>query len=378
MKIAFVPSGVSGVAWYRAYQPAIALRDLGVKTALLWYRNDLILPHPWEDEIGGDNSILADLHKAYQWADAVVWMQLHTTKALDAFLTLKEYYKKPSYIELDDYVFNVPTGNIASRVYWPGGPYTQIVLEQIKAATGLIVSTPHLRDLYLPLNSNIAVIENTIDLNLWARPSPRARSFKHINIGWVGGGSHMEDLKMIEKPLFDVLALNRFYRFTCLHGCPPEWRSHPQVVCPLEERDGRMVPSFRNINEYPLWVRHYRFDIGIAPLVDNEFNRAKSNLRWLEYSAQSIPTVYSPVTHFAQTIKPGVTGIPASTDEEWGRALTKLIDDKVYRKKMGDAAAAEIKRRWQPRHQAMKYKEFFKKELQNAGINPQYVSNANS
>ena len=369
MKIAFIPSGVSGVQFYRVWQPANALKKVGVETAVLWYKHGMFLAHPWEDDINDQTSVISDVNKAYEWADMVVWMQLHNSKSLELFKSVKDYYRKPTFMDMDDDIFNIQSDNIASNVYYPGSPFSAVAAEQMRLSDGLVVSTPHLAEVYKKYNKTIHVIPNTIDLNLWRVHPPRSRrSFKSkdIVIGWVGGGSHIADLKMIERPLFQIFKEWPNVKFACLHGCPPEWRRLPQVVCPMEERNGKLLPEFRAVNEYPAWVTKHRFDIGIAPLVDNDFNRAKSNLRWLEYSIQGIPTVYSPVTHFAESIDPFVTGYPAETEDQWYNALKKLIIDEAYRQSMGDSALAEVLKTWTPKQQALKYKQILQ-ELPGVG-----------
>jgi glycosyltransferase involved in cell wall biosynthesis len=84
------------------------------------------------------------------------------------------------------------------------------------------------------------------------------------------------------------------------------------------------------------------FDIGMAPLVDNSFNRSKSNLRWLEYSSLGIPTVASNVGHFAQTIVNGKTGLLADTPEDFTAALESLILDTKKRKAIAGEAKQEV------------------------------------
>jgi glycosyltransferase involved in cell wall biosynthesis len=73
------------------------------------------------------------------------------------------------------------------------------------------------------------------------------------------------------------------------------------------------------INRYAAFAASFGFDIGIAPLVDCNFNRSKSNLRWLEYSALKIPTVATDISHFRQTVRNGEDGFLIKNNDldEW-------------------------------------------------------------
>ncbi len=363
MKIAFIPANVSGVTFYRVWQPAEALRKMGHQVAVLWYRHSDIQMHPWEQEIGADNSIIGDINMACKWADVVVWMSLHNEESLGLFRYMKETHRKPMLMEMDDNVFSIPPYNEACHSFAPGSRPVSIFVAQAKESDGLIVSTPHLKEVYEDLNPNIWVVPNSINLSLWRRSSPRRQSTikSALRIGFVGGSTHLDDLELVREPILDILARHPNVRFVTMQ-CVPKWaEGHKQIKC---------VRDFRPINKYPAWVNRQGFDIGIAPLKDNAFNRSKSNLRWLEYSAMGIPTVASPLTHFkeAQNI------MLADSPEEWKTALEYLISSPArFGEKLGRDAQNEVKEKWSPRVQALTYLKALK-EITNASKNTSTTS----
>jgi hypothetical protein len=95
--------------------------------------------------------------------------------------------------------------------------------------------------------------------------------------------------------------------------------------------------------EYPAFVRWLkaragRFDAGVAPLVDDEFNRSKSDLKFLDYSALGLAGVYSDVPAFASCVD-GVTGLKTpNTVDGWCDALTRLCTDEQLRVSLAEAA----------------------------------------
>lgn len=72
------------------------------------------------------------------------------------------------------------------------------------------------------------------------------------------------------------------------------------------------------------WLRGIfaTMDFAVAPLVDTAFNRAKSDLIFLEYAAAKLPCVASNIGPYSETVKHGETGLLAqNTTESWTEQL---------------------------------------------------------
>ena len=91
---------------------------------------------------------------------------------------------------------------------------------------------------------------------------------------------------------------------------------------------------------YPLDIRDMKVDIGICPVIDDTFNRGKSELKWLEYSALKVPTVCSPVCY--TSLNHGKTGYYAKDNDEWFKYLDILIESKEKRKEIADSAYTRV------------------------------------
>src|SRR5690606_18354725 len=69
-------------------------------------------------------------------------------------------------------------------------------------------------------------------------------------------------------------------------------------------------------------------DVNLAPLAPGgRFNEAKSAIKWLEAALVGTPTIATPTQPFREAIEPGVTGLLATTHDEWVEALGRLVDD---------------------------------------------------
>lgn len=363
-RVAFIPTNVSGVCHYRLRQPADALKRAGFDTAVLWYSSKHFSMHPWEEDLHNPRigpNLVADVDMACQWADVVVWMGLHTPYTLRLFKDMKSKHGKPFITEIDDYIFSIPASNIASTVYAPGTGLTQILIEQMKSSDALVVSTPYLADLYRKMAKRIHVVENCIDLPLWPRSASPANSRGGITIGWMGGGTHEDDFRVVEPAIREIQEKFKETKFTFVSGGfkPDFLGGIPRL---------KWIHDFRSIDKYPKWISRFGFDIGIAPLQDNNFNRGKSNLRWLEYAALGIPCVASPLPHFKESIKNGSTGFLANSTEDWVNYISRLVIAPELRDTIGIAARQEVKDKWSLKSLGLRYKTVIE-DMLNASPN---------
>jgi glycosyltransferase involved in cell wall biosynthesis len=72
-------------------------------------------------------------------------------------------------------------------------------------------------------------------------------------------------------------------------------------------------------------------DVGIVPLGDTAFNRAKSYLKGLEYAARGVPFVASDVAEYRKLAEEGLGSVVAARGRNWRSALLRLMDDDVLR-----------------------------------------------
>lgn len=164
-------------------------------------------------------------------------------------------------------------------------------------------------------NENVVVLPNYMDLERWEKPYLK-NDTGYINIGWAGGMSHYNDLEMIVEPLKRILAEFPNVRLYIVG----EWRARKW----FEGVKNVEVMLATPFDAYPTRLAGLRLDIGLAPLLDNEFNKCKSNIKWQEYSINKIAGVYSPIVYNRHGFEPKF-GLIAKTKDEWYSAIKQLI-----------------------------------------------------
>lgn len=127
-----------------------------------------------------------------------------------------------------------------------------------------------------------------------------------------------------------------------------------------EDPPGGGVP----IEEWPAAVAE--LGIGIAPLADTKFNRAKSWLKPLEMSACGVPWVASPRAEYERLHKLGA-GLLADRSRAWYRQLRRLRESAAMREELSEAGRM-VADRLRLRDNAWRWAEAWQKayEIQHA------------
>jgi glycosyltransferase involved in cell wall biosynthesis len=301
-----------------------------------------------------DEKVKEDIMRLTSECDIAIAQKFHTRDGIIICDILRDFYKtKKFYTEMDDNVFLVNPDSPAYGDYQPGSENVLIVKEQIQKSNGMIVSTEHLARVYREYNKNVHVIPNAIDFEIWDTLKKKTKKSKKIRIGWAGGGSHDRDLLMISNVIDAISKKYSNVEFYFLGGFPAEFQEKSQRKLTLSK-------TWYSINKYPQALKDLNFDIALAPIRDNEFNRAKSNLRWLEYSAMGVPTIASNVEPY-KCIEQFVDGMKVESEEDWIDAISTLIESESMRKTIGHNAYNRVKKEFNAEKIAGQYAALIKK-----------------
>ena len=83
-------------------------------------------------------------------------------------------------------------------------------------------------------------------------------------------------------------------------------------------------------------------DIALLPLLDNEFNRAKSDLKFIECAGAGVAVLASPVV-YSKNVKDGENGLIFKDKKEFVQKLNLLIDNREKRYELATAAYDYVK-----------------------------------
>lgn len=201
----------------------------------------------------------------------------------------------------------------------------------------------------------IAILPNLVDSRRWL--PMKKNDTNEIRIGWQGGDAHYLDIFKIVPALDKVLAKYPNVKLVFKGG------HFPALFEQCKDRI-EWLNWDSDIYTHPLSVRDMKCDIMLAPLIDDKFNRCKSDLKWLEYAMLKVPGVYADVCYKGSVVH-GKTGLIAKWNdtEEWFNNICQLVDNVSMRKEIADKAFERVYN-FHNVNQSARYLKAFEKLLQ--------------
>jgi glycosyltransferase involved in cell wall biosynthesis len=195
----------------------------------------------------------------------------------------------------------------------------------VRYADDIIISSDFLNEFCRLFNRNGFVIPTPVETG---RIKPEKTDPREVpTIGWIGSPWTTVYLRVVERSL---QKLNEKVSFNFLTvGAHQNFQ-----IEGINHISGKW--SFKEENSFI-----NQMDIGIMPLPDDEFTRAKGGYKLYLYMAGGIPCVASPVGVNNSIIRNGENGFLAANEDEWVDALTKLISDKQLRERLGQTGRSD-------------------------------------
>lgn len=256
----------------------------------------------------------------HQWSDVIFAQRINHEIFLQLIPFLKSQGKK-FVLDMDDNLWEIPRGNLA-RVH-----YDQATLDRITKIISLcdclICSTEPLAHYYSQWNPNIFISPNMInDVFPFKEHIAKPKS----RIGWCGSYTHAfefpDDLDRHLK------MLNRYDKIESVvsgfDGKLPK-QEHRKVADLFKFSEKHGWVDFTNWLDY---MNNLNLDIGYAVVETNVFNECKSDVKFLEYSACSVPMLAMSSFAYDQTIEHEKTGfIIKNNKTDWKEYINRLIED---------------------------------------------------
>ena len=279
-----------------------------------------------------------------QYASHIIIYRAPWSAQLQLLCDLAREGHKPVYFDIDDLVFDT--------LYTDQLSYTQGLSEKEKgnydagvknygkmlaACDGAITSTNQLKEELLKYKDSVLLNRNLASSELIAVSSQFLKedfgADDRIKIGYFSGSiSHNENFELIKPAIKEVLDN---YPFVELHivghlDIPQDMKPYTQRIIVHDYVDWKTLPQLIS-----------QVDINLAPLVESVFNRAKSEIKWIEAALVKVPTIASHIGAFADMMIDGQTGLLAK-DIEWKEKLESLILSADLRRELAENAYAFV------------------------------------
>ena len=300
MKLLILTDGINGVVYHRLFTPHLRMQIDGQADVSVCQS-----PEEW-------------LTLDYKQFDLIIFSRWLGTKHYDVLKKIADS-GTPYVVDIDDH-WILPKYNPAYWAYRKG--IKQCVKDSINYADAVITTTPALAKEIRAINEKVIIASNCLDYThkQW-EAEPMERTDK-VKVGWVGGVTHEEDLKLIADQIkgLDI----EFY--ICGYTPGEIWNRIAKSM-----PDAKIVEG-TSVFEYGEVYRH--FDFVVAPLQDNKFNNCKSELKIVEASAYKKPIICSAV--YPYLYHGDNDGVLFVQHNEWRTAIQKLVDaGRSVRESMG-------------------------------------------
>ncbi len=202
-----------------------------------------------------------------------------------------------------------------------------------RAASEVVVSSTALEEWARPLARRVTRIPTPVDTDRFV-PRPDRPVNDPPVVGWTGTAGNRAHLDSI-LPALEEVSLRRPFRLRIIGEKP--------LIPPHALPDSLIL-------EFVPWTFEgepeevARFDVGLMPIADTPYARAKAAYKALVYMACGVPPLLSPVGTNREILDDGVEGVFASTSAEWVGGLLALLHDPGMRRSLGERARARAVR----------------------------------
>jgi len=206
-----------------------------------------------------------------------------------------------------------------------------------KCAWRVIVGSHELKNYASQYNSNVILIPSAVQIKEYSLPN-RETDSQPLRIGWIGGTSTLKYLSILQEPLCNLAKKGFSFEFLIAgtHGRKdliPTFGDIPVIDIPSYA--GKDIPHLTA-----------QFDIGVMPMWDGPWERAKCAMKAIIYMAGNLPTVCSPIGENTYVVEDGRNGYLAASALEWEEKLGRLLVDPALRKQLGLAGREMVVMRY--------------------------------
>ena len=238
-------------------------------------------------------------------------------------------------------------------------PDRPIIEWMLRRADLVTVTTPVLARMAGRYNDAVRVVRNAVD-PAWYEGAPAARDLAgDPRILYYGTASRVRDYEVCREPV-DQLARSVPEARRVWLGADDE---------PVRAAVDEAHPYVGSVLEFSRALVAVRPDIGLAPVVGDDFDRAHSELHWLEYTMAGAATIASRTMSGGpyDVIRDGVDGILARNKAEWRDGLRRLAGSRGLREELAGRARERVLSEYNPDARAAEWADAYRWAAEHGG-----------
>lgn len=332
-----------------------------------------LMANGWDGDITSINPLNKtpeDKTRAAKAAEIIVFHRPETPQKIELALHLKKLgkkivfdnddtYKDHDSVKLNDYFDKERTMRGLEAL----NKHTDAFIIEADLVT---TTTEFLADEYRKLNPNVVVLPNYIDPFYFDEPIRNETDI--VRIGVIGSIVNSSDIEILA-PIIKHYEHDKRVRIVVL-GLPPNRKTNP-VVEKIYRDEYKFLDSVDiewhatvNVDKYYEKINSLKLDMAIIPRDDNYFNRAKSNLKFLELSMFEIPVIAQGFSDgkspYQVNPKDAEHMVIVNDNSQWIPEMEKLITNKELRREMGGKAREYVIENYDIDKNAYKWEDAYK------------------
>ena len=330
------------IVFRRYYNTTLSCVDEGCPFVTFSYQEAIDHPHGWKER----DLITRLLWPAFRFAA----------------------HNKAIVYETDDDHFNIKDWNGYKKDVLPE---LALVEEMAKRADLVTTSTDVIGKRYARFNDNIRVIRNAIDPELYKATTKRPIVDKPRMV-YYGSTARIRDYAGFpEGPRGKIIG---GYAGKAVEDLKEEMTrvfigTNPGTEHMIKPLFDEQIPYIEGIAKFCETLANSHPDIGIAPLMGDDFDQAKSELHWLEYALVGGAFIGERMRNSGpyEVVRDGVDGLLARGRGEWYEAMKKLTRSKDLREQLAGAARERVLKEYHYKDRAKEWADAFKWAAENKG-----------
>lgn len=255
--------------------------------------------------------------------------------------------------EVDDVIFrkDIPMYN-GCRQAFDTPEVEKASLEAIALCDRVTVVSEYMRDYYTKMTGhpNVTYIPNYMPKFWFDRfysPEKIQKRYethkKKPRVGVFASSTHI-DVRNQNKQIDDFSHVNDVIIKTCKDIQWVVVGGKPNKLAPLIERGLIEFKPWANLNDYPALMDEMNVNLTFAPLIDNEFNKSKSDIKITEAGALGIPCICQDLVTYKDA------QVKFTTGDELIQQIVKLMKTPDVYFDMSKKARAFAETRWLENH----------------------------
>ena len=265
--------------------------------------------------------------------------------------------------ETDDDLLRLDPSNGLNRAF---RHERDLIERMIRRADLVTTSTPVLAERLAPLATEVRVVRNAVDPAWYGSPvtvaTGAADDGHPLRVVFYGSVGRLRDYDACA-PAVDAIARG---------GAARIWLGAPAlaaVVARAAQRFDEVHPYVAGVPAFARQLTALRPAIGLAPLSGTPYDRAKSELHWLEYSMAGAATVATRMPGGGPygVIRDGIDGFLVGSQAEWRRALQRLAGSEDLRTEVAARARERVETEYDVAHRAIEWAAAYRSAAEHAG-----------